>query len=91
MPSVDIMFSSLADIYGKGGLGIVLSGMGRDGLVGSARMIDQGGSVVVQDQETCAVWGMPRAVADAGLASGIMRPSELAASVGARARGASWK
>jgi two-component system, chemotaxis family, protein-glutamate methylesterase/glutaminase len=45
----------------------------------------------VQDQETCAVWGMPRAVADAGLASAIMRPAELAACVGRRARGASWK
>jgi two-component system chemotaxis response regulator CheB len=91
MPSVDTMLSGMADIYGPRGLGIVFSGMGRDGLVGSARVVDQGGAVIVQDQQTCAVWGMPRAVADAGLASSILNPAELAGTVAGRAQVGSWK
>lgn len=91
MPSVDTMLYSVGEVFGPRGLGVVLSGMGRDGLVGSAHLIEQGGAVVVQEQQSCAVWGMPRSVADAGLASAVLKPSELAVCAAARARGAPWK
>ncbi|MGS1017859.1 chemotaxis-specific protein-glutamate methyltransferase CheB [Allosphingosinicella humi] len=90
-PSVDSMFWSLSEIYGKGGVGVVFSGMGRDGLVGSARIVDRGGAVLVQDRATAAIWGMPRAVAEAGLASAILSPTDLAARIAACVQGGSWK
>lgn len=91
LPSVDPMFWSVSEIYGKAGMGVVFSGMGRDGLVGSARIVDVGGAILVQNQQTSAVWGMPRAVAEAGLASAILSPVDLARRVAARAQGGSWK
>jgi two-component system chemotaxis response regulator CheB len=90
MPSVDTMFEGLAKAFGAGGMGIVLTGMGRDGLAGSAALVENGGVVIVQDQQTCAVWGMPRAVADAGLASAILSPAELATVAASAAQGATW-
>lgn len=90
-PSVDAMFWSLSEIYGKSGVGVVFSGMGRDGLVGSARIVDRGGAVLVQDRATAAIWGMPRAVAEAGLASAILSPADLAARIASCVQGGSWK
>ncbi len=83
LPSVDIMFTSVAEIFGKAAIGVIFSGMGRDGLLGSASVVDRGGAVLVQNADTSAVWGMPRAVAEAGLASAILSPSELARRVAA--------
>lgn len=83
-PSADPMLWSVGEAYGKAGLGAIFSGMGRDGLVGSARLVNLGGAVIVQNQETCAVWGMPRAIAEAGLASAILSPCDLAKRVTAR-------
>lgn len=91
MPSLDIMFHAVADIYGRSGVGVVLSGMGRDGLAGGRRMAERGGTLLVQDRQSSAVWGMPRAVAEAGLASAVLAPAELARRITARARGDSWK
>lgn len=86
MPSADPMLWSLGAAYGKSGLGVIFSGMGRDGLVGSARLTQSGGAVIVQNEETSAVWGMPRAIAEAGLASAILSPADLASRVAARAQ-----
>ena len=47
-------------VYGAGALGVVLTGMGRDGVEGAARLVACGGSVIAQDEASCAVWGMPR-------------------------------
>jgi len=91
LPSVDPMFWSVAEIYGRSGVGIVFSGMGRDGLVGSARMVDSGGAVLVQDQRSSAVWGMPRAVAEAGLACAMLKPVGLAGAIARRVSGDAWK
>jgi two-component system chemotaxis response regulator CheB len=88
-PSVDPMLWWLGEAYGERGLGVVFSGMGRDGLVGSTRLVNAGGAVIVQDQHSSAVWGMPRAVAEAGLASAILPPADLARRVAARAEVAS--
>ncbi|MGE5722888.1 MAG: chemotaxis-specific protein-glutamate methyltransferase CheB [Sphingomonadales bacterium] len=91
MPSVDTMLAAVADTFGKNALGVVFSGMGRDGLVGSAAVVARGGSILVQDKASSAVWGMPRAVADAGLASAVMPPIELAGCVAAAGGNAEWK
>ncbi len=85
LPSVDPMLSSVALAYGSEGLGIILSGMGKDGLCGSQALTDRGGSILAQDKATSAVWGMPKAVALAGLASAILPPSDLARRVAVRA------
>ncbi len=58
-PSADYLFSSLADIYGKNALVVVLTGMGADGAQGAQKIKEKGGYVIVQDQASSAVWGMP--------------------------------
>ena len=67
-PAVDVLFRSAAKVYGSGVLGVVLTGMGSDGLVGCRLIRSQGGSVIAQDQATSTVWGMPGAVTQACLA-----------------------
>jgi two-component system chemotaxis response regulator CheB len=84
MPSVDPMFASAGAIYGSGALGVVLTGMGRDGVEGAARLVACGGSILAQDEATCAVWGMPRAILEAGLASAILPPDKIARRIGGR-------
>jgi two-component system chemotaxis response regulator CheB len=87
-PSVDPLFESLADAVGGRALGVVLSGMGRDGVIGAARLVQAGGTLFAQDAASSAVWGMPRAVAEAGLASAVLPPEQIAARVAAIAAGA---
>ncbi len=77
-PSVDPMFSSCARLYGCHALGVVLSGMGRDGADGAARIVAAGGTIMAQDAASSAVWGMPGAVATAGLASAVLPPDQIA-------------
>jgi two-component system chemotaxis response regulator CheB len=84
MPSVDPMLASLSEVYGSGALGIVLTGMGRDGVEGAARLVARGGSIIAQDEASCAVWGMPRAILEAGLASAILPPDKIARRIAAR-------
>ena len=91
LPSVDPMLNSVADAYREAGVGVMLSGMGRDGLIGSHRLIDQGGAMLAQDQHSAAIWGMPRGVAEAGLASAVLPPRELARRIGQRAGVVPWK
>ena len=78
LPSVDPMLASAGAMLGGAALGVVFSGMGRDGLEGAMALVGAGGSVLVQDEASSAVWGMPRAVAEAGLACGILPPVRLA-------------
>jgi two-component system chemotaxis response regulator CheB len=77
-PSVDPMFESCARLFGGHAMGIVLSGMGRDGAEGAARIASAGGTILAQDAASSAVWGMPGAVATAGLASAVLPPDQLA-------------
>lgn len=77
LPSVDPMLTSLAEASGGHALAIILSGMGRDGLEGAEHLVAAGGSVWAQNIETSAVWGMPGAVAKAGLATYVASPDSL--------------
>ncbi len=85
LPSLDRMLASLAEVYGPTALGIVLSGMGRDGTRGGQTLVGAGGTLFAQDRDTSAIWGMPRSVAEAGLAAAIGAPEELACRVAALA------
>lgn len=87
-PSVDVLFDSAVAAVGGAVLGVVLTGMGSDGLEGCRRIVKAGGSVLVQDEETSVVWGMPGAVARAGLARAVLPLGAVAAAVGRRASGA---
>ena len=77
LPAVDPMFASLAEALGGQVLGIVLSGMGRDGTEGARRIVEAGGTIFAQDEPSSAVWGMPGSVSRAGLATTILSPAEL--------------
>jgi two-component system chemotaxis response regulator CheB len=84
MPSLDPMFASVGAVFGVTALGVVLTGMGRDGVEGSSRLVACGGSVLAQDEGSCAVWGMPRAVLEAGLACAVLPPDKIARRIAAR-------
>ena len=84
LPSVDPMFASLGAHFGSRALGVVLTGMGRDGVEGAGRLVACGGAVLAQDEASCAVWGMPRAVLEAGLACAVMAPDKLARRIASR-------
>lgn len=88
-PAVDPLFDSIAKIYGAATLAVVLMGMGADGARGSTAIADAGGSVLVQDEATSVVWGMPGATFAAGAAAAVLPLAEIAGkisqlSVGAR-------
>lgn len=76
-PAVDVLFRSAVAAVGPALLGVVLTGMGSDGALGSKVIVDNGGSVLAQDQATSVVWGMPGAVATAGLAEQILPLSAI--------------
>lgn len=80
-PSVDVTFRSVAEVYGSNTLAIVLTGMGQDGLRGCERIREYGGRILVQDEKTSVVWGMPGAVARAGLADEILPIGEIAPAI----------
>ncbi len=85
-PAVDPMFLSVANTYGSHTLGVVMTGMGKDGLRGCEAIRARGGQVLVQDEPSSVVWGMPGFVARAGLADKIVPLSELGAEIVRRTR-----
>lgn len=85
MPSVDPMLSSLAAACEGAALGVILSGMGRDGVLGAGALVEAGGTIYAQDADSSAVWGMPGAAARAGLASLVAPPDRLGDAVMAQA------
>ena len=78
MPSVDPMLASVGAMFGNGAAGVILTGMGRDGVEGASRLVACGGSILAQDEGSSAVWGMPRAVLEAGLACAVLPPEKIA-------------
>ena len=90
-PSVDPMFESLAGAFDGQVAGVLLSGMGRDGTDGAHAILRAGGTIFAQDAESSAVWGMPRAMAESGLASAILPPQQLADHIIAHAGPGAWR
>lgn len=80
-PAVDPLFRSVASLYGGKCLGVVLTGMGKDGLRGCEVLREQGAQVLAQDEETSVVWGMPGFVAREGLADEVLPLSRVAAEI----------
>lgn len=76
-PSASVMFRSAAERFGAGTLAVILTGMGRDGVDGLAEVRRAGGRVYAQDEASCAVFGMPKAAIDAGLADFILPPDAI--------------
>jgi two-component system, chemotaxis family, protein-glutamate methylesterase/glutaminase len=77
-PAVDYLFRSVAEVFGSRTLAAVLTGMGDDGTLGCKALKQAGASVIVQDEATCVVYGMPKAVVDAGLADAVLPIDQIA-------------
>ncbi len=86
-PSVNPMLRSLLPIYGGRILFVMLTGMGNDGSQACADLVAQGGTVIAQDEATSVVWGMPGAVATAGLCSAVLPLQDIPAWVRSAVRG----
>jgi two-component system chemotaxis response regulator CheB len=71
-PAADVLFRSVADVYGGSAMGVILTGMGQDGLRGIERLRAGGSYIVAQDEASSVVWGMPGAVVNAGLADSVV-------------------
>jgi two-component system chemotaxis response regulator CheB len=80
-PSADVLFRSVAETYGSHVLAVVMTGMGQDGLQGCQRIRAAGGQIIVQDQASSVVWGMPRFIAEAGIADQVIPLHDLAAEI----------
>jgi two-component system, chemotaxis family, protein-glutamate methylesterase/glutaminase len=77
-PAVDVLFQSAATVFGPRVLGVVMTGMGTDGLLGSAHIKAQGGRVATEAESSCVVYGMPRAVTEASLSDRSATLEEMA-------------
>lgn len=80
-PAVDVMLRGAVQAYGGDVMAVILTGMGKDGMLGCDKVAKAGGRVVVQDRDSSVVWGMPGAVANAGLASAILPLQGIARAV----------
>ena len=80
-PAVDVLFRSVASVYGASALGIVMTGMGSDGVLGSQKICEAGGHVIVQDEASSVVWGMPGLVYAAGHADAVFPLMQLAGEI----------
>jgi Chemotaxis response regulator containing a CheY-like receiver domain and a methylesterase domain len=80
-PAADILFQSAAEVFGSRVLGVVMTGMGSDGRNGSAWIKSQGGAVLTEAEESCVIYGMPRAVVEAGLSDGAIPLGRMAQAI----------
>jgi two-component system, chemotaxis family, protein-glutamate methylesterase/glutaminase len=83
-PAVDVLFRSAVAATGRHTLGVVMTGMGRDGQRGATDLVRAGARVVVQDEASSVVWGMPGAVVEAGSADGVLPLDRLASEIASR-------
>lgn len=86
-PAADVLFRSAGEVWGGNVLVVIMTGMGQDGLLGAMRLKDLGAQVVIQDEATSVVWGMPGAVAKAGIHDRMLPLGQLADEIAQRARG----
>jgi two-component system chemotaxis response regulator CheB len=80
-PSVDALMYSVAEFFPGRALGVILTGMGNDGLRGLTELKRTGGRIFAQNEETCVVYGMPKAVVEAGLADKVLSIEEIAGEI----------
>ena len=80
-PSVDVMMSSVAEVFGPAAIGVILTGMGRDGAEGMSRIKEKGGRTIVQDPDTAVIPGMPQAVIKKGSADLVVPLGQVAAAI----------
>jgi two-component system chemotaxis response regulator CheB len=80
-PSVDVLFDSAAEVVGHSAIGVLLTGMGKDGAQGLLRMLEKGAWTIGQDQASCVVYGMPREAALIGAVKEVVSLTEIAARV----------
>jgi two-component system chemotaxis response regulator CheB len=80
-PAVDVLFRSVASAYGANVLGVVMTGMGSDGVLGAQKIRDAGGNIIIQDEATSVVWGMPGLVHASGLDEAAYPLDQLAAEI----------
>jgi two-component system, chemotaxis family, protein-glutamate methylesterase/glutaminase len=76
-PSIDCLFESIAHTYGSRAIAIVLTGMGRDGTSGMLKIRQRGGYTIAQDESTSVVYGMPKAAAEAGAVTQVLKLHEI--------------
>lgn len=76
-PSIDLLFSSAANVFRAGTIGVLLTGMGSDGAKGLKKIFDLGGHTIAQDEESCVVFGMPKAAIDLGAAREVLPIEEI--------------
>ncbi len=87
-PSADVLFVSAAEVFGRGVLGVILTGMGNDGCQGAKVIVAAGGTIYAQDKETSVVWGMPGAAVGAGVADRVFPLPQIAPAIQAAMKGA---
>ena len=80
-PAVDVLFRSVAGAYRANVLGVVMTGMGSDGVLGAHQIRDAGGEVIIQDEASAVVWGMPGLVYAAGQMDGVYPLNQLASEI----------
>jgi two-component system chemotaxis response regulator CheB len=76
-PAVDVLFRSVAQVYGENVLAVVMTGMGSDGVIGAQHIRKRGGEVIIQDEASAVVWGMPGLVYAAGQADAVYPLDQL--------------
>ncbi len=80
-PSADVLFRSIAEVYGSRALGVIMTGMGKDGLQGLRLMRQRGAAIFAQDEASSVVWGMPSGVVHEGLADKVLPLNQLGESI----------
>jgi two-component system chemotaxis response regulator CheB len=88
-PAVDVLFRSVAEVYGGNVLAVILTGMGQDGLRGCEVIREKGGRILIQDEATSVVWGMPGAVCRAGIADKMVPLSQISTEINTSVKGIS--
>ncbi|MFA5099795.1 MAG: chemotaxis response regulator protein-glutamate methylesterase [Candidatus Omnitrophota bacterium] len=76
-PSIDVTMFSAAEVFGKDCIGVILTGMGKDGAEGARKIKEAGGTVIIQDEKSSVVWGMPRAVSKEGVVDEVLPITEI--------------
>ncbi|MBI4820371.1 MAG: chemotaxis-specific protein-glutamate methyltransferase CheB [Deltaproteobacteria bacterium] len=88
IPAIDVLFESAAEASGPRAVGVLLTGMGRDGANGLLKIRQAGGHTIAQDEESCAVYGMPKAAVELGAVGSQLEPAEIANELDKISRGA---